>query len=316
MRANARRDFRAAPSLWREGRDEGRGTAGTLRYFIFDFTDLFSFSFSFCLSFFSLVFVALRSSRRPLPFAFSLRLHLLSRLLHRCRLALLEFVASHILLLQLRFHIFFCFSFFSFFSVASSSTSFVFQYHHLQNHTISTRLLSRYHLMQTRIRCIRHGASHTPRSFRKPPLDLQTTLKTTTFKMPSHRRLLAAMLAAASVVLASPAPVPAPAADTTTAPLAPTDAWVSVGSDGTAKTITPLLTTISGTPTVLSAKPTVSGTASSTEQPEATATNGAGSFPVCSNVDGDLAPFCAPTNGSTLNPGITYYGKFGDFCGV
>ncbi|KAL1898584.1 hypothetical protein Sste5346_003488 [Sporothrix stenoceras] len=125
--------------------------------------------------------------------------------------------------------------------------------------------------------------------------------------MPSHRRLWAAMLATASIVLASPAPVPAPAVDTTTAPLAPTDAWVSVGSDGTAKTITPLLTTISGTPTVLSAKPTVSGTASSTEQPEATATSGAGSFPVCNNVDGDLAPFCAPSNGSTLNPGITYY---------
>jgi hypothetical protein len=118
------------------------------------------------------------------------------------------------------------------------------------------------------------------------------------------------MLAAASVVLASPAPVPVPAADTTTAPLAPTDAWVSVGNDGAAKTITPVLTTISGTPTVLSAKPTVSGTASSTEQPEATATNGAGSFPVCNNVNGDLAPFCAPSNGSTLNPGITYYSKF------
>ncbi|KJR80877.1 uncharacterized protein SPSK_05278 [Sporothrix schenckii 1099-18] len=125
--------------------------------------------------------------------------------------------------------------------------------------------------------------------------------------MPSYRRLLAAMLAAASAVHASPAPVPAPAADTTTAPLAPTNAWVSVDSNGTPKTITPLLTTISGTPTVLSAKPTVSGTASSTEQPEATATNGAGSFPVCNNANGDLAPFCAPSNGTTLNPGITYY---------
>lgn len=127
--------------------------------------------------------------------------------------------------------------------------------------------------------------------------------------MSLYRRLLAAMLAAASVVHASPAPVPAPAADTTTAALAPTDAWVSVGSDGTAKTITPQLTTISGTPTVISAKPTTSGTATTTEQPEATATNGAGSFPVCNNVDGNWAPFCAPSNGSTLNPGTTYYSK-------
>lgn len=121
----------------------------------------------------------------------------------------------------------------------------------------------------------------------------------------SHSRLLAAVLAASAAVLASPAP----AADTTTASLQPTDAWVSVGSAGVAQTITPVLTTISGTPTVLSAKPTTSGTATSSVPPEATATSGAGSFPVCSNVDGDLAPFCAPSNGSTLHPGATYYGR-------
>ncbi|CAK7226315.1 hypothetical protein SCUCBS95973_006160 [Sporothrix curviconia] len=123
--------------------------------------------------------------------------------------------------------------------------------------------------------------------------------------MPSHRSLLALLLAASGSVLASPAP--APAADTTTAALQPTNAWVSVGNDGTTKTITPVLTTISGTPTVISAEPTANSTASSSGPPEATATNGAGSFPVCSNVDGDLAPFCAPSNGSTLNPGATYY---------
>ena len=129
--------------------------------------------------------------------------------------------------------------------------------------------------------------------------------------MPSRRSLLALLLAASTSVLASPAP--APAADTTTATLQPTNAWVSVDSDGAAKTITPVLTTISGTPTVLSAKPTVSGTASSSEPPEATATSGAGSFPVCSNLDGAFAPFCAPSNGSTLNPGATYYGRFSMF---
>ncbi|CAK7200816.1 hypothetical protein SEUCBS139899_003515 [Sporothrix eucalyptigena] len=119
------------------------------------------------------------------------------------------------------------------------------------------------------------------------------------------RHSLLALLAASSSVFATPAPTPA--ADTTTATLQPTNAWVSVGSDGVAKTITPVLTTISGTPTVISAEPTTSGTASSSVPPEATATSGAGSFPVCNNVDGYLAPFCAPSNGSTLNPGVTYY---------
>ncbi|CAK7262935.1 hypothetical protein SEPCBS119000_000228 [Sporothrix epigloea] len=123
--------------------------------------------------------------------------------------------------------------------------------------------------------------------------------------MPLHRGLLALLVAASGSVLASPAPYPA--ADTTTPALLPTKAWVSVGSDGVAKTITPVLTTVSNTPTVISAEPTTSNTASSSAPPAATATNGAGSFPVCSNADGDFAPFCAPSNGSSLLPGATYY---------
>ncbi|CAK7567653.1 MAG: hypothetical protein SEPTF4163_005620 [Sporothrix epigloea] len=123
--------------------------------------------------------------------------------------------------------------------------------------------------------------------------------------MTLHRSLLAMVVAASSAVLASPAPVPA--ADTTIPALQPTKAWVSVGSDGIAKTVTPVLTTISNTPTVISAEPTTSNSALTSAPPSATATGGAGSFPVCNNANGDLAPFCAPSNGSSLVPGATYY---------
>ncbi len=132
--------------------------------------------------------------------------------------------------------------------------------------------------------------------------------------MRSYAPRMLAVLALAVPALASPTPVPQPApepAETTSAvSLQPTDAWVSVNSDGVATTITPVLTTVDGTPTVVSAAPTTTtGTSSTTLQPEATATNGAGSFPVCSNKNGYFAPFCAPSDGSTLNPGVTYYGR-------
>lgn len=100
-----------------------------------------------------------------------------------------------------------------------------------------------------------------------------------------------------------------------------TDAWVTVGEDGTPKTVTPVQATISGTPTVISAPPnavtatvftsTVQGelktTTGTVPNPTPTATNGAGAFPVCNNKDGDYAPFCLPLGGATLNPGKTYY---------
>ncbi|KAI0121234.1 hypothetical protein BJ170DRAFT_152220 [Xylariales sp. AK1849] len=97
--------------------------------------------------------------------------------------------------------------------------------------------------------------------------------------------------------------------------------WVTVGDDGTPKTVTPVLTTISGTPTIISAAPieltgtvftetnygevtTSTGTAPA---PTATASDGAGSFLSCSNKDGVNAPFCQPTEGENLYPGTTYY---------
>ncbi|EFX00959.1 hypothetical protein CMQ_2040 [Grosmannia clavigera kw1407] len=107
-----------------------------------------------------------------------------------------------------------------------------------------------------------------------------------------HRHLPLALLAAVAAVVAAPTLTSAPTATAT-------NAWISVGSDGSAHTIT--------------AEPTstdshAEGTGSTTNTlPEATATNGAGAFPVCQNTAGAQAPFCAPSDGSTLNPGGTYY---------
>ncbi|KAI0845645.1 hypothetical protein F5Y00DRAFT_163407 [Daldinia vernicosa] len=98
--------------------------------------------------------------------------------------------------------------------------------------------------------------------------------------------------------------------------------WVTVNEDGKPSTVTPVLSTISGTPTVISGAPhdltatvftetnygkvsTSTGTA-----PIATPTGGsagAGSFPVCHNKDGDYAPWCQPTQETPLYVGTTYY---------
>ncbi|KAI1074863.1 hypothetical protein F5B20DRAFT_585873 [Whalleya microplaca] len=107
---------------------------------------------------------------------------------------------------------------------------------------------------------------------------------------------------------------------TTDASLEP---WVTVDDDGQPKTVTPVLSTVDGTPTVVSAAPhditaTVFtrtdygkvSTSTGSVPPIATPTGGsaeAGSFPVCHNKDGDLAPWCAPTEGTTLYPGTSYY---------
>lgn len=100
-----------------------------------------------------------------------------------------------------------------------------------------------------------------------------------------------------------------------------TEPWVKVGTDGRPKTVTPVQTTIDGTPIVISAPPnavtatvftnTVYGevktSTGTVPNPTPTATGGAGAFPVCNNKDGDNAPFCLPVVGSTMNPGKTYY---------
>lgn len=88
--------------------------------------------------------------------------------------------------------------------------------------------------------------------------------------------------------------------------------------------MTPVQTTISGTPTVISAAPNeVTATVfTATEQgqastrtgtapanPTATGEAGAGAFPVCRNKDGVNAPFCLPAAAAELYPGTTYYSK-------
>ncbi|OTB05718.1 hypothetical protein M426DRAFT_10469 [Hypoxylon sp. CI-4A] len=96
--------------------------------------------------------------------------------------------------------------------------------------------------------------------------------------------------------------------------------WVTVNEDGTPSTVTPISTTISGTPTIISGAPhdltatvfteTSYGkvSISTGTAPMATATGGdAGSLPVCHNKDGDNAPWCQPSDGTPLYSGTTYY---------
>lgn len=95
--------------------------------------------------------------------------------------------------------------------------------------------------------------------------------------------------------------------------------WVAVDDDGDASTVTPISSTVSGTPTVVSAAPAdVTGsvvtisyydsavTSSGTPYPTPTG-DVSGEFAVCSNKDGDRAPWCFPTEGAMLVPGKTYY---------
>ncbi|KAK3362623.1 hypothetical protein B0T25DRAFT_10494 [Lasiosphaeria hispida] len=109
-------------------------------------------------------------------------------------------------------------------------------------------------------------------------------------------------------------PVPTPAN--------PTALWVSVDESGNPKTMTPVLTTINGTSTILSGAPyDVTGTVftkidskasvtTSTGIAQATAanSNGSGAFALCRTTDDDpFKPFCEPRNNATMYPGSTQY---------
>ena len=92
--------------------------------------------------------------------------------------------------------------------------------------------------------------------------------------------------------------------------------WVSVDASGTpVATITPVLTTVNGVATTISAAP-ASLTATTTSKGDADATTsgavptstGGGSFEVCYNMEDAYAPFCKPGNGSDVYVGETYYG--------
>ncbi|KAK0735030.1 hypothetical protein B0T26DRAFT_632653 [Lasiosphaeria miniovina] len=141
---------------------------------------------------------------------------------------------------------------------------------------------------------------------------------------PSSRWLVLLLLDAA---LAIPAAAPVAvrknvvvARQATPASPNPTAAWVTVDDSGHAKTVTPVLTTISGTPTVISAAPhdatatvftynNFDGAVTSTgpAEPQATNSEGAGAFAVCHNTDGNYKPFCSPTNNTTIYPGGIHY---------
>ncbi|KAI0435898.1 hypothetical protein F4803DRAFT_544069 [Xylaria telfairii] len=125
------------------------------------------------------------------------------------------------------------------------------------------------------------------------------------------------LLAAAHAVPNHVQPRATDAADATDAALEP---WVTVNDDGKASTVTPVLTTISGTPTVISGAPhDITATVftytsygkvvtSTGLAPGPTATGqSAGSFPLCDNKDGKFAPWCKPDGESPLYIGTTYY---------
>ncbi|TDZ13549.1 hypothetical protein C8035_v004337 [Colletotrichum spinosum] len=130
-------------------------------------------------------------------------------------------------------------------------------------------------------------------------------------------------LVPAFLLLGGAAAAPGPTLAARAAVLAPTAAWVSVAKDGTPTTVTPLQTTISGTPALASAAPNaltgtvftftdyklakVSTSTGKPPVPTANGKNGAGAFAPCSNTDGDFAPFCDPEKGSTLYTESTYY---------
>ncbi|KAM7202366.1 Protein of unknown function (DUF4448) domain containing protein [Rhypophila sp. PSN 637] len=106
-------------------------------------------------------------------------------------------------------------------------------------------------------------------------------------------------------------------APTTTVELPP--AWVTVNRDHVAATVTPIVTTIDGTPTIKDAMPYhLTGTiftttvhfdrSTSTGSAVPTANkHGEGSFIRCSKPDPATKPFCLPTKNQTLYAGVNYF---------
>ena len=138
----------------------------------------------------------------------------------------------------------------------------------------------------------------------------------------SARVLPIFLLFGAVAAIPAPGPTPTPVVDARD-DATNLDPWVTVNESGQPKTITPVLTTISGTPTVISPAPyvltgsvftetdngEVKTTTGPAPMPTATNTQGAGVFDVCKNQNGDFKPFCMPSNNATLYPGSVYYGK-------
>lgn len=128
-----------------------------------------------------------------------------------------------------------------------------------------------------------------------------------------------ASIAAATLLLATASAIPNPLHPRATdAALEP---WVTVNDEGKPATVTPVLSTVSGTPTVISGAPhdvtatvftyTSYGkvlTSTGTTPPAPVATgNSTGSFAVCDNLDGKFAPWCRPDGETPLYVGTEYY---------
>lgn len=155
---------------------------------------------------------------------------------------------------------------------------------------------------------------------------LTLTLASSSFESPSPGPGQAKMRSLTSVTAAGLLLVAAHAMPNAIIQPRATDAalepWVTVNDDGKPSTVTPVSTTISGTPTVLSGAPhdvtatvftytsygkIVTSTGLTPPAPTATGTKSAGSFALCNNLDGDLAPWCRPDGDTPLYVGTTYY---------
>lgn len=99
--------------------------------------------------------------------------------------------------------------------------------------------------------------------------------------------------------------------------------WVTVDEVGSASTVTPALSTVSGTTTIVNAAPAeitgtvvtipyahTTSTVTGTPAPPKATGNTAGAFPVCNNLDGENAPWCSPAKDVVLLTGTTYYCMF------
>ncbi|KAL6876675.1 hypothetical protein J3F83DRAFT_726668 [Trichoderma novae-zelandiae] len=102
----------------------------------------------------------------------------------------------------------------------------------------------------------------------------------------------------------------------------PTAPWVTVGDEGKpVKTVTPKMSTVSGTPTLVDVAPhditasvytwttwgSITTSTGLPPNPTATSKDNEGVFSRCYNKDGEDAPFCTPYKNSTLLTGNTYY---------
>lgn len=121
-----------------------------------------------------------------------------------------------------------------------------------------------------------------------------------------------ALPAAWLLLLGAASAVPAPDKVAVRQAANPTDAWVTVDESGVPKTITPVMTTIDGVPTLLNAAPrdvTVKTTSVGAAQPRPTDDKGASDLEACSNANGEFHPFCLPKHNDVYYPGSTHYGK-------